>query len=200
MRLPCLGKRELILVFFVRLFDLRLFGFVCFLFLLVSGKGCRFLLPPFCDCDTPGLFSYFFPPITPITDCRILKCIKSLKNNKVCGNDDIINEYIKNTSNIIMSLYNSFFNLILETGMLPDAWLEEFIRPIYKHKGDLSRPENYRPIIILSCFGKHFTAILNLRLNECLNTYGILKENQAGFRAGYSTNDHILLFTLLVKF
>ena len=31
---------ELILVLFVRLFDLRLFGFVCFLFLLVFGKGC----------------------------------------------------------------------------------------------------------------------------------------------------------------
>ena len=49
--LPRLGKRELILVLFVRLFDLRLFGFVCFLFLLVSGKGCglcgpwTFLLP-----------------------------------------------------------------------------------------------------------------------------------------------------------
>ena len=40
LRLPRLGKRELILVFFVRLFDLRLFGFVCFLFLLVSAKGC----------------------------------------------------------------------------------------------------------------------------------------------------------------
>ena len=38
--LPRLRKRELILVHFVRLFDLRLFGFVCFLFLLVSGKGC----------------------------------------------------------------------------------------------------------------------------------------------------------------
>ena len=33
-------ERELILVLFVRLFDLRLFGFVCFLFLLVFGKGC----------------------------------------------------------------------------------------------------------------------------------------------------------------
>ena len=33
------GKRELILVLSVRLFDLRLFSFVCFLFLLVSGKG-----------------------------------------------------------------------------------------------------------------------------------------------------------------
>ena len=38
LRLHRLGKRELILVLFVRLFDLRLFCFVCFLF--VSGKGC----------------------------------------------------------------------------------------------------------------------------------------------------------------
>ena len=34
------GARRLVLVLFVRLFDLRLFGFVCFLFLLVSGKSC----------------------------------------------------------------------------------------------------------------------------------------------------------------
>ena len=34
LRLPRLGKRELILVFFVRLFHLCLFGFVGFLFLL----------------------------------------------------------------------------------------------------------------------------------------------------------------------
>ena len=40
LRLPRLGKRELMLVLFVRLFDLCLFGFVGFLFLLVSGKGC----------------------------------------------------------------------------------------------------------------------------------------------------------------
>ena len=40
LRLPRLGKRELILVLFVRLFELCLFGFVGFLFLLGSGKGC----------------------------------------------------------------------------------------------------------------------------------------------------------------
>ena len=40
LRLPRLGKRELILVLFVRLFDLCLFGFVDFLFLLVPRKGC----------------------------------------------------------------------------------------------------------------------------------------------------------------
>ena len=31
---------EINLVLFVRLFDLRLFGFICFLFLFVSGNGC----------------------------------------------------------------------------------------------------------------------------------------------------------------
>ena len=40
LQLPRLGKRELILVLLVRLFDLCLFGFVGFLFLVVSGTGC----------------------------------------------------------------------------------------------------------------------------------------------------------------
>ena len=40
LRLPRLGKRELILVLFVRLFGLCLFRFVGFLFLLGAGKGC----------------------------------------------------------------------------------------------------------------------------------------------------------------
>ena len=40
LRLPRLGKRELLLVLFVRLFDLCLFSFFEFLFLLGSGKGC----------------------------------------------------------------------------------------------------------------------------------------------------------------
>ena len=40
LRLPRLGKRELILMLFVRLFGLYLFRFVGFLFLLGSGKVC----------------------------------------------------------------------------------------------------------------------------------------------------------------
>ena len=40
LRIPRLGKRKLILVFFVRLFSLCLFRFVGFLFLLGSWKGC----------------------------------------------------------------------------------------------------------------------------------------------------------------
>ena len=49
LRLPRLGKRELILVLFMHLFGLCLFGFVGFLFLLGSGKGCGLWLWHFLD-------------------------------------------------------------------------------------------------------------------------------------------------------
>ena len=134
---------------------------------------------------------------SPISDGEILRCIKLLKNDnlKACANYEIINEYIKkSTSHIMLPLYTSLFNLILETEILPEDWLEGIIKPIYKKKGDPFKPENYRPIKILSCFGKLFTAVLNLRLTTFLNEHETLNENQAGFRAGYSTCDHI--FTL----
>ena len=53
-RLPRLGKREQILVLFVRLFDLCLFGFVVPLPLGV-WEGLRFVI-----VALPGLFSYLF--------------------------------------------------------------------------------------------------------------------------------------------
>ena len=55
LRLPRLGKEELIFLLFVRLFDLRLFGFVCFLFPLFVWEGLWFVIVAF-----PGLFSYPF--------------------------------------------------------------------------------------------------------------------------------------------
>jgi hypothetical protein len=36
---------------------------------------------------------------------EILKCIKKLKNNKACGEDLVINEYIKSTTNTFIDIY-----------------------------------------------------------------------------------------------
>ena len=60
--------------------------------------------------------------------------------------------------------------------MLPDSRLEGAIRPIYKNKGDSKSPENYRPISILSCFGKLFISILNARLNKFIDAHNILEK------------------------
>ena len=63
LRLPRLGKRELILVLFVCLFDLRLFGFVCFFFLLVSlGRAavCDFVIVALSEHFSFLLPTFFF--------------------------------------------------------------------------------------------------------------------------------------------
>ena len=65
------------------------------------------------------------------------------------------------------------------------------IQPIYKNKGPRNDPDNYRGISLLSCVAKLFTACVNSRLSLFLEENDLIKENQAGFRNGYSTTDHI---------
>ena len=67
-------------------------------------------------------------------------------------------------------------------GFVPHIWLIATIKPIYKNKGDIYEPKNYRPITIVSCLGKLFTSILNLRLNNFSEEYRLIEENQFGFR------------------
>ena len=96
-------------------------------------------------------------------------------------------------------LYIKLFNVVFDTGIMPDVRLEGKIRPIYKNKGDHLNPENYRPITVLSCLGKLFTASLNNRLTKFLEIYETLDENQAGFRQGYSTTDQIFTLNALIE-
>ena len=44
-----------------------------------------------------------------------------------------------------------------------------------------------------------FTSILNQRLNDFLEQNDILNENQAGFRSGYSTVDHVFTLHVLTE-
>ena len=98
----------------------------------------------------------------------------------------------------MLPVYIRLLNVIFDIGFTPDTWLEGIIRPIHK-TGDLHSSENYRPITILSCFGKLFTAFLNARLNRFVEDYEILEENQAGFRKGYATSDHIFVLHSLIE-
>ena len=130
---------------------------------------------------------------------EICKCIKTLKNKKCPGDDQILNEYIKSTQHIFLPLYVKLFNTVFDSGFIPSAWLEGIIRPIYKNKGDVKNVENFRPITILCCLGKLFTSMLNNRLTEFLDKNDSLSENQAGFRKGYGTTDHIFVLNSLIE-
>ena len=119
------------------------------------------------------------------------KAVKSLKNKKACGDDRVTKEYICSTIGLFLLVFKCLFNCVLETGNIPQDWKLGNIIPIYKKKGDTNDPGNYRGISLLSCSGKFFTTIINLRLNNFLNLNNLLLENQTGFRKGYSTFHHV---------
>ena len=132
-----------------------------------------------------------------ITTDEVIKAIKSLKAGKAAGLDMILNDYIKVSMDIMVPVYIKLFNLVLDSGHIPDSWLQGVIVPIYK-SGVTTNPENYRPITVLSCIGKLFTSILNNRLNYYIESFEILNETQAGFRSGYSTIDNIFVLNALI--
>ena len=70
--------------------------------------------------------------------------------------------------------------------------------PIHK-KGDVNQPDNYRGIALTSVISKVYTHILNKRLSEWAEVEEKILGEQAGFRAGYSTVDHIFSLYAMVQ-
>ena len=71
------------------------------------------------------------------------------------------------------------------------------ILPIYK-KGDSKVPSNYRRIVLVSCFGKIFTRIVNERLKKWAIENDVISDAQFGFKADYSTVDAIFILESLI--
>ena len=126
----------------------------------------------------------------PFTVEEICNIRKKLKNSKSPGVDNIVNEFLKYCPIDCIHVLCRFFNIIFNTGIVPTEWCLGIILPIYKKKGLPTDPDNYRGITLLSCVGKLFTACINHRLSLYIDD-DILGKEQAGFREGYSTIDHI---------
>ena len=73
-----------------------------------------------------------------------------LKNNKACGEDYVVNEYIKSTSELFLPTYEKIFNAIFNSGVMPDIWLVGNIKPIYKNKGNPLDPKNLARLLSLA--------------------------------------------------
>ena len=82
---------------------------------------------------------------------------------------------------------------------MPTDWCIGIIKPIYKKKGSIDDPDNYRGITLLSCICKLFTTSINTSLTTYLDDASIIDAEQAGFKDGCSTLDHIFVLHSLVK-
>ena len=85
-------------------------------------------------------------------------------------------------------------------GEFPAELRTTVILPIPKPRTkDKSDHGNYRGISLLPCMGKLLAAVLNARLQEFTERWGLICEEQAGFRPGRSTIDQILTLQVLIN-
>ena len=86
---------------------------------------------------------------------------------------------------VLLQLMNA---VVDKNGPTPDEWHESVLKVIFKG-GDARQAKNYRPICVLPLLYKLFAVLLQKRLTPFLDKQA--SREQAGFRAGYSTVDHL---------
>ena len=110
-------------------------------------------LPPFTDLTDKVLSNII------ITEQEIKDIIDPLDTNKASGPNLISNKTIKNVSGAIAMALCIIFNRSMSEGIFPDIWkLSNFV-PLFK-KGEKAMPSNYRPVALLSNFGKVLERII----------------------------------------
>jgi hypothetical protein len=104
--------------------------------------------------------------------------------NDGIGIDNIHSNHLKFAKTGVDNFLSKLFNAIILHSYFPDEMLVGQIRPLVKdHKGDLSSPDNYRPIMVSSNFLKIFEYSILTPLNNCIK----LDFRQLGFRNKTST-------------
>lgn len=131
-----------------------------------------------------------------IIEREVELALRDMKHNRAPGEDAITTELLKAGGRTLRKRMCLLFNMILDQGYIPEDWRNAEIVLIHK-KGSKKDIKNYRPISLLSHMYKVFTRIIQRRIQR------IMDENQpreqAGFRKGYSTIDHIHSINQLIE-
>ena len=126
-----------------------------------------------------------------ITAMEVSEAIKSLKNGKTAGLDNMYGEHYKYAHNKIHVLLALLFNAMIIHNFLPKAFMDTTLVPLIKdRKGIVTSSDNYRPLAITCVVSKILELILLERYNDLLQT----SDNQFGFKKKHATD--MCIYTL----
>lgn len=133
-----------------------------------------------------------YEEIEPATPEELGDIIKKLHPGKAPGPDGISNKAIKSLPKKGRAKLLNIINSCLRLRYFPKRWREALVIAIPKPGKDLRRPENYRPISLLTHLSKILERIILTRLTSQLQERNIIPPEQAGFRPGHSSVHQIL--------
>ena len=130
------------------------------------------------------------------TKREVFKVLKKLKTASASGPDEVSNDMLRMFKEVLAEPLAHLFNAILSSGLPPSQWFLSEIILIHK-KGCCMDMNNYRPISLSSCILRTFMVLLKNKCYSKLDEYQ--KTEQAGFRKGFSTVDHIQAINQLLE-
>lgn len=134
--------------------------------------------------------------IRPIEESEVIEHISKLKTDKSPGPDGLCNEALKIGAPILTRHFTQLFNMILEEEKVPKQWCTSDIILLFK-KGNSLDIGNYRPISLLASIYKLFSSIILKRISDDIDRQQ--PKEQAGFRSGFSTMDHIQTLEQIIE-
>ena len=103
----------------------------------------------------------------------VKKVITNLDSSKVSGPDCIPVVFLKNYEPELSYTLAKLFNNCLKESCFADCWKVSLVVPVFKNVGERSTAKNYRPVSLLSVVSKVFEEIVNNRIVDHLEKYGL---------------------------
>ncbi|KAK6730378.1 hypothetical protein RB195_007068 [Necator americanus] len=134
--------------------------------------------------------------IPEVLPSKIRHAIMSVRNRTAPGPDRIRPEHLKSLPPVLINTLTRLFTRYLSECKVPKRWKTSKTVLLYK-KGDPHDIGNYRPICLLSVIYKLLTRVILNRIEKVLDEGQPCE--QAGFRKGFSTIDHIHTVSKLIE-
>ena len=148
------------------------------------------------NLDDSGISLLVFPSRTnlklhniSINPKIVEKVITNLDSSKASRPDCIPVVVLKNCEPELSYILPKLFNKCLKESCFPDCWKVCSVVPVFKNAGERSIAKNYRPVSLLSVVSKVFVKLVNNRIVDHLEKYGLFSDFQYGFRSSRSTAD-----------
>ena len=131
------------------------------------------------------------------TQKELTDALGKMSKGKAVDDSGIVAEMLKQGNRALLDAILFLFNDIVVGGQgIPSKWKMTRLTVIFK-KGNAKLPSNYRPIAITPILYELFSRMFCERIQTTLMSQQF--PDQAAYRAGYSTEDHLLTVTLMTE-
>ena len=130
---------------------------------------------------------------SPLGSADVGKLLKQVNPYSAMGPDYIHPRILKEAADTLALPLFSLFSDSLSTGVLPAAWKEAHVTPIYK-SGDHHSPASYRPISLTSIPCKILERLIKKAILTHLQRNELISDSQHSFLPGRSCTTNLLLY------